>query len=89
VYDGRVLLFWARCRPLLHSLDPALGWNHHASSFERVVIACNHDNILKAPHVATVAAALERAMNGREHAQAHERRIDSVRITSPQAVRGN
>jgi len=62
-YDGRVLLFWARCRPLLHSLGRTLGWEHYAAAFTRVVVACHHDNILKPPHVNLVAAALDDAMD--------------------------
>jgi amino acid adenylation domain-containing protein len=63
-YDGRVLLFWARCRPLFHSLSPDLGWGRYANGgFDRVVVRCNHDNILSAPHVQVVAAALDRALN--------------------------
>jgi thioesterase domain-containing protein/acyl carrier protein len=63
VYDGRVLLFRARSRPLFHSLAPALGWEHYAAGgFDRVNVACNHDNILKAPHAGGVAAAIDRAL---------------------------
>jgi amino acid adenylation domain-containing protein len=63
-YDGRVFLFWARCRPLFHSLSPDLGWREYAKGgFDRVVVRCNHDNILSAPHVQVVAAALDRALN--------------------------
>jgi thioesterase domain-containing protein len=63
-YDGRILLFWARCRPLFHSLSPDLGWARYAArGFERIVVACNHDNILAPPHVNAVAASLDRALN--------------------------
>src|SRR4029077_5220322 len=55
-YDGRVLLFWARCRPLLHSLAPTLGWDRYAAAFTCIIVACNHDNILTPPHVSAVAA---------------------------------
>jgi thioesterase domain-containing protein len=62
-YDGNVLLFWARCRPLFHSLSPSLGWEHYAvGGYERITVACNHDNILKAPHVKTIATVLDRAL---------------------------
>jgi thioesterase domain-containing protein len=64
VYDGRVLLFWARCRPLFHSLSRTLGWEHFArGGFDRLTVACNHDNILMAPHVATIAAGLDSALD--------------------------
>ncbi len=67
VYDGPVLLYWARCRPLFHSLAPTLGWEHYAQGgFERIVVACNHDNILMLPHVRTIAADLDRAIGERE-----------------------
>jgi nonribosomal peptide synthetase DhbF len=66
-YDGRILLFWARCRPLFHSLAPTLGWEHYArGGFERIVVACNHDNILMPPHVKTIAAGLDKAIGERE-----------------------
>src|SRR4029453_2882408 len=43
-YEGHVLFFLARCRPLLHSLSPTLGWEHYAAGgFTRVVVDCNHD----------------------------------------------
>jgi thioesterase domain-containing protein len=62
-YPGPVLLFWARCRPLFHSLMPTLGWEYYATGrFERVVVDCNHDNILTPPHVTVVASGLERAI---------------------------
>jgi len=64
VYDGRILLFWARCRPLFHSLAPALGWEHYAADgFDRIVVACNHDNILMPPHVRVIAAGLDTALS--------------------------
>jgi thioesterase domain-containing protein len=64
IYDGRVLLFWARCRPLAHSLGPTLGWERYAArGFTRVVVRCNHDNILQRPHAGVVAAALDRALD--------------------------
>jgi thioesterase domain-containing protein/acyl carrier protein len=63
-WPGRILLFWARCRPLTHSLAPDLGWNRYArGGFTRVVVKCNHDNILNLPHVRGVAAALDDALN--------------------------
>ncbi len=63
-YDGRILLFWARCRPLFHSLSPDLGWARYAAcGFDRIVVACNHDNILAPPHVNAVAAGLDGALN--------------------------
>jgi thioesterase domain-containing protein len=63
IYDGQVLLFWARCRPLFHSLAPALGWNHFAADgFKRIVVPCNHGNIMMSPHVGAIAAGLERAI---------------------------
>jgi amino acid adenylation domain-containing protein len=63
VYNGRILLFWARCRPLFHSLAPDLGWKRYAAGgFERVVVACNHDNILTLPHVSVIAAGIEKAI---------------------------
>jgi len=62
-YDGHVLFFLARCRPLLHSLSPTLGWEHYAAGgFTRVVVDCNHDNILMTPHVEVIATALDRAI---------------------------
>jgi thioesterase domain-containing protein len=62
-YDGRILLFWARCRPLFHSLSPDLGWARYAArGFDRIVVACNHDNILAPPHVDAVAAGLDMAL---------------------------
>jgi len=61
-YDGHVLFFLARCRPLLHSLSPTLGWEHYAAGFTRVVVDCNHDNILMTPHVDVIATALDRAI---------------------------
>src|SRR5262249_5908949 len=64
IYDGRVLLFWARCRPLLHSLSPTLGWERYAArGFTRIAVRCNHDNILWRPHAGIVAAALDRAID--------------------------
>jgi thioesterase domain-containing protein len=58
-YDGSVLLFWARCRPLFHSLSPALGWDAFArGGMRRVVVDCRHDDILKPPHVGAVAEVL-------------------------------
>jgi thioesterase domain-containing protein/acyl carrier protein len=63
VYDGHVLLFWARCRPLLHSLSPDLGWEQYAAGgFDRIVVRCNHDNILAPPHVDVIAKSLDRAI---------------------------
>jgi thioesterase domain-containing protein len=67
VYDGRVLLFWARCRPLFHSLAPGLGWEHYAAhGFDRVIVSCNHDNILKSPHVREIASRLDSAIRDQE-----------------------
>jgi thioesterase domain-containing protein len=64
-----VLLFWARCRPLFHSLSPTLGWDHYATGgFTRVVVNCNHDNILEAPHVDVIAARLSAAIRGERDA---------------------
>jgi amino acid adenylation domain-containing protein len=66
-YGGRILLFWARCRPLLHSLAPDLGWTLYAGEgFQRIIVACNHDNILDAPHAGVIAAALDHAMRARD-----------------------
>ena len=63
VYGGQILLFRARCRPLSHSLAPMLGWDHYAvGEFERVAVACNHDNILTPPHVGVIAARLDEAL---------------------------
>jgi thioesterase domain-containing protein len=62
-YAGPIVLFWARCRPLTHSLAPMLGWEHYATGrLDRIVVACTHDNIVSAPHVAVVAAGIEAAM---------------------------
>jgi thioesterase domain-containing protein len=59
-----VLLFWARCRPLFHSLSPDLGWGAYAKGgFDRIVVRCNHDNILSPPHVGVIAATLDQALN--------------------------
>jgi amino acid adenylation domain-containing protein len=64
IYDGRILLLWARCRPLFHSLAPTLGWERYAAGgVTRIVVRCNHDNILQPPHAGVVAAALERALD--------------------------
>jgi len=69
IYDGRILLFWARCRPLFHSLTPALGWDHYAAhGFDRIIVHCNHDNILMVPHVSVIAAGLDEALAEREAA---------------------
>lgn len=66
-YGGRILLFWARCRPLFHSLAPTLGWEHYAADgVDRVIVDCNHDNILMRPHVTVIADLLDRALNQRE-----------------------
>ena len=62
-WDGEVLLLFARCRPLTHSLLPDLGWSTFAARHRRVVVACNHDNILQPTHVRAVAAALDEALN--------------------------
>jgi thioesterase domain-containing protein/acyl carrier protein len=61
-YSGAVLFFSARCRPLFHSLSPTLGWDTRADLFERVIVDCNHDNILMPPHVGVIAAHLDRAI---------------------------
>ena len=67
VYDGRILLFCGRCRPLFHSLAPDLGWKPYAASgFERIVVACNHDNILTPPQVSVIAAGIEKAIDEQE-----------------------
>jgi amino acid adenylation domain-containing protein len=63
IYNGRILLFWARCRPLFHSLAPDLGWERYASGLDRVVVTCNHDNILAPPHVGVVAEGIDEALN--------------------------
>jgi amino acid adenylation domain-containing protein len=64
-YAGAILLFWARCRPFSHSNAPRLGWEFYAAGpFERIVVECTHDNILKMPHVAVVAAGIEAAIRG-------------------------
>jgi amino acid adenylation domain-containing protein len=74
-YGGRILLFWARCRPLFHDLAPDLGWTLYAADgFQRVVVACNHDNILMLPHVGVIAAALDEALSACEPARAHTER---------------
>jgi thioesterase domain-containing protein/acyl carrier protein len=62
IYNGRILLFWARCRPLFHSLAPDLGWERYASGLDRVVVTCNHDNILAPPHVGVVAGGIDEAL---------------------------
>ena len=84
VYDGRILLFWARCRPLFHSLAPALGWEHYAADgFERIIVACNHDNILMLPHVSVIAAGLDKALGERE------RLADSGQLGQPEDPRSS
>jgi len=66
-YGGRILLFWARCRPLLHSLAPDLGWTLYAGDgYRRIIVRCNHDNILDAPHAGAIATALDQAMRAHE-----------------------
>ena len=73
VYEGRVLLFWARCRPLFHSLAPRLGWEHYArGGVDRIVVACNHDNILSAPHASAIAAGLDHALRAWDIVNARE-----------------
>jgi amino acid adenylation domain-containing protein len=61
-YDGRVILFRARSRPLLHSLAPSLGWNEYSTGFDRINVRCTHDNILTAPHVRVIAEGVEKAL---------------------------
>ena len=64
IYDGRVLLFWAPCRPLFHSLGPTLGWERYAArGFSRIALRGNHDNILQLPHAGAVATALDAAID--------------------------
>jgi thioesterase domain-containing protein len=47
----------------LHSLSPDLGWEQYAAGgFDRIVVRCNHDNILAPPHVDVIAKSLDRAI---------------------------
>jgi len=73
-YGGRILLFWARCRPLLHSLAPDLGWALYAGDgYRRIIVRCNHDNILDGPHAGAIATALDEAMRGHEQPERRKR----------------
>ena len=82
-YDRRILLFWARCRPLFHALAPDLGWRHFAGKgFERIIVACNHDNILVQPHVGVIAAGIEKAITDEEgRGDAHQSERGSPAVT--------
>ncbi|MGA2078247.1 MAG: amino acid adenylation domain-containing protein, partial [Terriglobia bacterium] len=55
-YRGRVTLFRARIRPLTHSLRYDLGWSRMAlGGVDIRVIPCNHDNIMRKPHVLAIS----------------------------------
>jgi amino acid adenylation domain-containing protein len=55
-YRGRLVAYRARTRPLYHSFDPDLGWRTCVDGpLEIVTIKCHHDNVLRPPHIATIA----------------------------------
>jgi acyl-CoA synthetase (AMP-forming)/AMP-acid ligase II/thioesterase domain-containing protein len=59
-YPGRVTLFRARTRPLLHLHGPDLGWKPLAAGgLEITVIPGNHETILREPYVQVFARRLK------------------------------
>lgn len=63
-YSGRLVLFRAKIRPLLHSLTPDLRWRQVVSGRVEIVdIPGNHDTIFRQPNSDTLAAHLQAVLN--------------------------
>ena len=68
-YPGRVTLFRARTRPLLHSLSPDLGWAEIAREGVDIrVVAGHHWSIMVEPNVQRLAAQLRTCLKEAEPA---------------------
>jgi amino acid adenylation domain-containing protein len=58
-YPGRIMLFRARARPLLHSLDRDLGWGKLAAGGVEIIdLPGSHDNLLREPSMRVIAERL-------------------------------
>jgi aspartate racemase len=62
-YAGRLSLFRARTRPLIHVPRHDLGWGEYAAAVDVEVIPGSHSTILKEPHVRSLAIALIRKLS--------------------------
>jgi thioesterase domain-containing protein len=61
-YDGRVVLIRPRMRPGFNAGHPTRGWGPLVRDLTTVTVPANHLAMLEPPHVAHVAAVLERAL---------------------------
>ena len=62
-YPGRVILFRARARPLLHSLERDLGWGGLvAGGVEIHDLAGNHDDLVSEPALAPLPSGSPRLL---------------------------
>ena len=58
-YPGRIMLFRARARPLLHSLDRDLGWGKLAAGGVEIIdLPGSHANLLREPSMRVIAERL-------------------------------
>jgi thioesterase domain-containing protein len=63
-YPGPIMLFRARARPLLHSLDRDLGWGKLAAGGVEIIdLPGSHDNLLREPNMRVVAERLVERLN--------------------------
>lgn len=63
-YDGDLVVFRARTRPLYHSLLPDLGWSRCVRGRIRVVnLPANHQSLMRPPAINHLAVAFRRALD--------------------------
>jgi thioesterase domain-containing protein/acyl carrier protein len=77
VYAGRITLFRARVRPLLHMHAPDLGWSALAGGGLNIIpVPGNHETMLKARHVKVLAGCLlDKLRNAQLQAAMEDRRV--------------
>ncbi len=69
-YPGRVTLLRARTHPLLHSLEPDMGWGKVAcGGVEMLVIPGHHRSIMEEPLIQKVAEALKACLDRADQAR--------------------
>jgi arthrofactin-type cyclic lipopeptide synthetase C len=58
-YEGELVLFRARVRPLLHAHSPDLGWRSVARAVQVITLPGNHHTLMTEPHIHRLAASLK------------------------------
>jgi thioesterase domain-containing protein len=61
-YDGEVVLFRARVRPLLHAHTRDLGWESLARTVRVVEVPGNHHTLMLEPHIRVVSRSLREVL---------------------------